>query len=50
MKKEFIIWLFNNYQKDENDLFYDKLDFKNIQDRYTIEELEEKYFELYVNF
>lgn len=49
MKKEFIIWLFNNFRKDENDLFYHKLDFQNIPNRYTFEQLEEKYFELYIN-
>lgn len=50
MKKEFIIWLFDNYFKDENDFFWYKYDHGNIKTLFSFEELEEKYFELYINF
>ena len=50
MRKEFILWLFNNYNKDESDLFYHKYDYENIKSKFTFEQLEEKYFELYENF
>lgn len=50
MRKQFILWLFNNFNKDENDLFWHKKDFQYVKDRYTFEDLEQKYFELHENF
>ncbi len=41
MDKDFAIWLFNNFRKDENDLFYHKKDHQYVKDRYTFEKLKE---------